>query len=376
MPLATDLAQSENDLRRATQTLRDGGLVVFPTETVYGIGASAVHPQAMEALRRFKQRPVGFPFTLHVGSPDDIARWADVDGPVVRRLIRKLLPGPVNLVLDVSDDRRAESISQAGLSPGSEGLIYDHGTLSVRCPDHPLAQRVLGEAGVPVMAGGANRMGQPPVVTAQHAMDAAQGIGGVVLDGGTCRYGKPSTIIRVRQTDKGQAVTVEREGVYDDAYVQKVLRRTILLVCSGNTCRSPMAQGLAREVLARQTGLTELELESAGWRIESAGLYASPGAPASPEAVEALARQNLDIRGHRARTLTTQMIREADVIYGMTRAHVQGVLAMDPSAGAKVFPLDPDGDIEDPFGSDVTIYEQCAGTIRRGLERRLKEFEP
>ncbi|MCC7408924.1 MAG: threonylcarbamoyl-AMP synthase [Phycisphaeraceae bacterium] len=374
--MATDLAQSENDLRRATQALRDGGLVVFPTETVYGIGASAVHPQAIEALRRFKQRPAGFPFTLHVGSPDDISRWADVDGPVVRRLIRKLLPGPVNLVLDVSDDRRAESLSQAGLSPGSEGLIYDRGTLSVRCPDHPLAQRVLSEAGVPVMAGSAGRPGEPPAVTAQHAMDATRGVGEVVVDGGQCRYGTPSTIIRVRQTDKGQTIAVEREGVYDHAYVQKVLRRTILLVCSGNTCRSPMAQGLARQILARQTGLKESELESAGWRIESAGLYAAPGAPASAEAVEALGRQDLDIRGHRARMLTPAMIREADVIYGMTRAHVQGVLTMDPSAASKVFPLDADGDIEDPFGADVTIYEQCAATIRRGLEQRLKEFEP
>lgn len=375
-PLATDLAQFESDVRRAAQALQSGGLVVFPTETVYGIGASAASPRGMEALRRFKQRPADYPFTLHVSSPDQIARWAEVDGPLVGRLIRKLLPGPVNLVLDVSPQRMAQALGEADLSAEHQSLIYHQGTLSVRCPDHPLTQRMLAEAGAPVMAGSANRPGDPPPLTADHAADATRGAGELILDGGRCRYGKPSTILRVRQADKGQTVVVEREGVYDHAYIQKVLRRLILVVCSGNTCRSPMAQGLARQVLARRKGLSESELESTGWRIESAGLFAAPGAPPAQEAVEAMARQGLDIRGHRARPLTLQMVREADVIYCMTRGHVQAVLEMDPSAASKVMPLDPAGDIEDPIGSDLTIYQRCAETIRRGLEQRLKEFEP
>jgi L-threonylcarbamoyladenylate synthase len=195
----------------------------------------------------------------------------------------------------------------------------------------------------------------------------------LIVDGGRCRYTKASTVLRVREVHGLPRITVLREGVYDQRYIRKLLRWTMLLVCSGNTCRSPMAAGLARQLLAQRHKISVEALEDAGVGVVSAGVFARPGAPASAPAVAAMAPRGVDLTSHRARPLTPEMVREADVVYCMTDDHRQEVIDMAPGQADKVFTLDPAGDIEDPIGGDEAAYQRCVAQLRQALELRLKE---
>ncbi|MEE9211688.1 MAG: L-threonylcarbamoyladenylate synthase [Phycisphaeraceae bacterium] len=371
-----DLDRAQQTARQAAEAMASGGLVVFPTETVYGIAASVASDRGMQALQRFKQRADSQPFTVHLPDSAAAERYIDAPGPMLRRLIGKAFPGPVTLVVDVPDEVIADRLEALKLPDSARSRLYHNNTVGLRCPDHPLAQQILAAAGDPVVASSANRRGQDPPHDAQEAAKAVADDAELIVDGGRCRYAKPSTIVRVRGDGAAPTITVEREGVYDERFIRKLMRWTMLLVCSGNTCRSPMGAALARSMLAEQRGITEDELEAAGLRVVSAGAYAAVGMPASQEAAEAMQKLGLDLACHRSQVLSPELIHEADVIYCMTENHRHAVVAMVPAAADKVMPLDPNADVNDPIGSDATAYQRCAELIRRRLAQRIKEQQP
>lgn len=369
-----DVEKRQEMARRAGQVLAGGGLVVFPTETVYGIGASAASLKGYNALRAFKDRGQAQPFTIHLGGPGAVERYVDMGRPMLRRLVSKVFPGPVTLIVDVSDEVIESKLRALELKGEARSWLYHHNTVGLRCPDDPLARQILDSIAAPVIASSANRRGQPPPHDAAAAAAAVGEEAGLIVDGGRCRYSKASTIVRVSTTTTGTTeITVERAGVYDERFIRKLLRWTMLLVCSGNTCRSPMAEQVGRQLLADRRGLKPDELEAAGLDVKSAGTFAAKGAPASVEAIEAMQRMGLDLSSHRSRSLSPELIHEADVIYCMTTAHREMVLAMIPSASDKVKTLDPTDDIHDPVGTDTPSYQRCAELIRHRLEDRIKE---
>ncbi len=354
-------------LRQAATVLADGGLVIFPTETVYGVAARADHREAIERLRRVKGRPKSQPFTVHVGRREEVDRYVPKVGGLGRRMIRRGWPGPLTILFPVEDETAAPIHDEIGAA-ATKGLYRD-GLIGMRCPGDDRARDLLNGPGYPIVAASANAAGQPPPRNVAEALRDLAGQVDLVLDGGPTRLSVPSTIVRL----DGSGFEIVRAGTYDEQSIRRMVRLTILFVCTGNTCRSPMAAALCRKMLADQFGGDE-RVQSRGIVIRSCGAFAVEGAPASPEAVEVMSQRGVDLSRHRSEPLTAEAIHQADYVFAMTQSHVHSVLSAVPSAGDRCRLL-CDEDVADPIGGSAETYARCADEIEAGLRARLKEVE-
>jgi len=354
----------EAQIARGRDVLAAGGLLVLPTETVYGAAGLLTHPEARARLKALRGGDDNRPFTVHLACSGDAHRYLDRVSELGERLIKKLWPGPVGLVFDVPTERRKAVARDVDLA---ESELYDDSQITLRCPEHIVATDLIASVSGPVALTLADASGGP--WAADRVAQALDGKVELIFDTGPTKYAKPSTILKV-SADKYEIV---RQGVYDERIIERLLRTTILFVCSGNTCRSPMSEGIARHVLAEKLNVPEPELERKGISVISAGSFALPGARATPQAVLALKEMGVDLSHHRSRPLTVELIHQADMIFTMSRNHAQAVAALVPSATEKVATLDPDKDIEDPIGSDVAVYQELAGQLRKLIEQRLEE---
>ena len=310
----------------AAEVIRRGGLVGFPTETVYGVGARCDAREAVERLRSAKQRAEDKPFTVHVAYPTDVDRFVPQLAGLNRRFVRRALPGPITIVFEVEDPASADVIQATGLD--RIDLMYHQGTIGIRCPAEETATAVLAEAGVPVVAASANLAGEPPPRTAEGVLAAMDGLLDLVLDGGESRYARPSTVVKLNQG----GYHVLREGVVDGRMLRRLSSLNVLFVCTGNTCRSPMAAALYASTAAKTLGCVVDALSDRGVLVSSAGAQSFGGGAASDGAKEAMRRRSLDLSNHVSRTLTVDDINRADHIYCMTHNHRTAVLQLAPEA--------------------------------------------
>lgn len=153
-------------------------------------------------------------------------------------------------------------------------------------------------------------------------------------------------------------------------------QRLFLFVCSGNTCRSPMAAAIANAEIARRLGIPFDALETVNVRALSAGVSARAGAPLTPEATEVLRSLNVPVRPHAARSLTLELANEAELIFCMTSAHRKAVIDMLPAVAGKTYCLDNEVDVDDPIGKGIAAYVACAQQLQRLVQLRLNDLLP
>jgi L-threonylcarbamoyladenylate synthase len=171
-----------HDIAAAAYTLRQGGLVAFPTETVYGLGACALDAAAVAGIFELKGRPRFDPLIVHIADAEQLTELVRSVPPLAMELIDKFWPGPLSLVLEKR--HCVPDIVTAGLS-----------SVAVRCPRHDVARQLIRAAGVPVAAPSANRFGMVSPTTAAHVIEQFGDQLPIVLDDGPCRIGVESTVV-------------------------------------------------------------------------------------------------------------------------------------------------------------------------------------
>ena len=356
-----------NDIKKAAKLIDEGNLVAFPTETVYGI-ACRVNNDSLQKLSTVKNRVSDKYYTLHIDKPEKVRQFVPTTGLRAGKLIQKAWPGPLTIVFEL-EQAELEKQKQKIDREVFENLYADN-SIGVRCPNHPVASILLSYTNFPVVAPSANLTDQPPATDAQQVIESLRGKIPLILDAGPCKYKKSSTVVKIGLAE----TTILREGVFSQKDVKEMSQIKFLFVCTGNSCRSPMAEGLFQKYLAEKLKCNVDQLEKMGYKTCSAGTMGISGVPASAEAVNACAAKGVDIRNHISTGLTKEIIEDCDLIYVMTSSHRLQVIEIAPQASAKCLML-AEVDIPDPIGQEQQIYNFCAEIIEKAVKERIRELK-
>lgn len=332
-------------VRQAVQIIQEGGIVALPTETVYGLGVCVGKKDAVDKLYALKRRPKDKPFSFALGSIDEaIEKHFDTLPPFGYRLIEKFWPGPLTVIYHTPGDKE----------------------VGIRVPAHVITSEILNELGTAVYLPSANISGEKEAMSAAEVEDIFGSKLDLIVDGGKCAYSQPSTIIDLIS----KPFKVLREGVIlEQDIVKTFIRKRVLFVCTGNSCRSPMAQFLLQKYLSEERPYFEERYE-----IISRGISAPEGLKISSSVVNILKEdEGLNISEFYAQKLDRYTILSSDLIFVMEDIQRKYILELEPKAEGRVFNLrkflspETEKDIPDPIGRNLAVYREVYSIIKEAI---------
>lgn len=359
-------ADSRDAIHRAVALLAAGEWVGLPADTSYVVAAQALQTESVERLRDRS----GGALVLVVRGVDELLDFATDLDREQERLCRRLWPGPLIVEVPVPNP---ESGLMAGLpEPVRQAIRWESG-IRVTVPDNATTRSLQRLTATPLVFA---ESWEGKILTS--AGDITERIGTdvrLVLDAGPVNNEGPCSVVRIDQTpppaascQDGEGWKLMRTGVWDESRIRERLPVGIVFVCTGNTCRSPLAASILRKILSQRLGCATDQLTDHGYYISSAGVSAEFGMPAASESLALAEAHGLDLDSHRSQFLTDVLLDRADQVYAMTAAHRAVILARRPDLVDRVELLSREGlDVIDPIGGGPAEYERCRAEIEREL---------